>query len=387
MTLNTRRLVVLMTGVLFGATACHASGTIPSGSGVAGSGAAVIGNAADAGTPADSTSILKKLKKNVVIGSTVDPTNGDMGPRGLSIVKTNYGLKKGQLAVCNFENGSGTAGKGTTVELLQNKVGAKPVTFATSSKIEGCADDVVSNNNGVYAAGQTSHLLVGFSNTGKVKKTYASPIKGPFYDVDASCPSHSSFCGYSAEYIFVSDASTGSIINFSINLYGNPKMTQVATGFAINKKSGWGTLGPSGLQYYPKKDTLFIADGVDNTIVSFNNASELLVTDEIVVLKGGKTFKCKYKSTTCGTLVLAGAPLDAPVAMAILPNGNLIAANSKGGNTLVELTPTGTVLATKVVDKSTTNGIFGLLATGKDDTNTALYYTDTNDNKVHKLEQ
>jgi hypothetical protein len=48
---------------------------------------------------------------------------------------------------------------------------------------------------------------------------------------------------------------------------------------------------------------------------------------------------------------------------------------------------TGKVLATKVVDKSATQGIFALAAIGSSDTNTALYYTDTNDNSLHELEQ
>ena len=46
--------------------------------------------------------------------------------------------------------------------------------------------------------------------------------------------------------------------------------------------------------------------------------------------------------------------------MTLPPNGNLVVANSKGGNKLVELTPAGTVLATKVVDSKQTPAVFGL---------------------------
>ncbi|MGA8099577.1 MAG: hypothetical protein WB810_13070 [Candidatus Cybelea sp.] len=56
------------------------------------------------------------------------------------------------------------------------------------------------------------------------------------------------------------------------------------------------------------------------------------------------------------------------------------------GNTLVELTTSGKVLATKVVDKSKNAAIFGLHAIGSNDGNTAIYYTDTNDNSLHELE-
>jgi hypothetical protein len=370
--------------VAMATSACNGGSAVPSASSVTGNGTAPL-SARDA-SPDDNTSILKKLTKDVVIGSTVDPTNGDMGPRGLSLVKTNYGLKKGQLAVCNFEDSTGTAGNGTTIEILGPQTGSKPTTFVQSSQIQGCADDVVNNSNGICATGMTSGLLVCFNNKAKVQKTYGSPFEVPFYDVDASCPAKSSFCGYSAEYIFGSDAKTGSIVNFSINLYGNPKETQVATGFAVNNQSGWSALGPSGLSYYPKKDTLYIADGVDNTIVGFNNASELLVTNEITVLKGGKKFSCKYPSTTCGKLVRAGAPLAHPVAMTMLWNGNLIVANTKGATTLVELTPSGKILDKKVIDSSKPAGVFGLLAKGSSDSNTVLYYTDTNDNSLHELE-
>jgi Na+-translocating ferredoxin:NAD+ oxidoreductase RnfG subunit len=85
-------------------------------------------------------------------------------------------------------------------------------------------------------------------------------------------------------------------------------------------------------------------------------------------------------------VVNAGSPLDKPVAMAILPNGNLIVANT-GNNTLVEMTPKGQVLDTKVVDTSKTPGIFGLAAIGTKDGNTALFYTDINTSTLHELEQ
>ena len=63
-------------------------------------------------------------------------------------------------------------------------------------------------------------------------------------------------------------------------------------------------------------------------------------------------------------------------------------ANTGGtANTLVELTPAGQVLDTKVVDKSATQGVFGLAAIGTNDANTALYFTDTNSNNVQELKQ
>jgi hypothetical protein len=173
---------------------------------------------------------------------------------------------------------------------------------------------------------------------------------------------------------------------------GKAKMTQVISGFAV-KGSGWSALGPSGIQYNGTRtgnlcnDTLYIVDGVDNTVVAVSTASNLLQKNEIVVLPGGKKFKCAHPKDTCSTLVYSGSPLNAPVALALLPNGNLIVANTKGGNKLVELTPAGQVLATKTIDTSKTADIFGLVAAGTSDSDTVLFYTDTKTNTLHELKR
>lgn len=386
MSFYTKRAALALIAIL--ASACSSNGAVPSAQPAAPYTMSQFGAGADI-VPADSTSMLKKFTKDVVIGSTVDPKNGDKGPHSVSVVQTNYGLKKGQVVVCNFADTNGNAGKGTTVEVLSPKAGSKPTRLAQSSSIAGCDGAATTLSNEVCAGGLTSGKVVCFDHSGHVLNTYGSPLKSPFAIADAHCNAGPS-CLYNAEYIFASDANTGGIVNWSINNYGNPQELQVGSGFAVNKKSGWGALGPSGLSYDAKNNLLYIADGSTNTVVAFTNASDLLVQNEVVVLSGGKTFKCKYsgKSNPCGKLVYAGSPLKAPVAMTLLPNGNVIVANSQGGNTLVEINvSTGKVLATKVVDNSQTQGIFALKAIGSSDTNTALYYTDTNDNSLHELEQ
>ncbi len=388
----TNRAALALVGILFGASACGGNGAVPANPSAAGNNPASQALNVDADvaspaddTPADNTSVLKKLKKNVVIGSTIDPTNGDKGPRALSIVKVTYGvLKKGQLLVCEFENSSGAAGKGTTIDVFDPKPGSSPVTFAQSQHIEGCDGDASTSANEVYGAGFGSGVLAAFTQKGKLIKTYGKPYEKPFSDVDVY--NHGL---YATEYIFGSDVKTGSIISLAMEASssGAPLVTQVATGFGTDKKTNWSRLGPSGLSYAgAKSDTLYIADGVNDTIVAFKHPGDLLEKNEIVVQPGGKKFKCKYPKY-CAKLVYSGAPLDAPVAMTALPNGNLIVANTKGGNTLVELTPAGTVLDKEVVDKSKTSGIFGLAATGKSDSDTTLYYTDRNSNTLHALEQ
>jgi hypothetical protein len=380
MSLTISRSILLGAMMALATSACGGNGAVPSNTGVAGAAAAA---------PTDTTSILKLLTKDVEIGSTVDPKNGDTGPRAISVVKTNFGLKKGQVLVCNFEDSAGTAGMGTTIEVLDPTPGSAPATFAQNTKLEGCDGDAVTSGNDVYGAGLTSGLVSEFNQAAKFKKNYGSPIQAPFADADAYCGEE-----YAPEGIYIGDSKTGSIIKlaFPISSSGHAQVIQVITGFGVNTASGWSTLGPSGIQYDGKKtgsicnDSLYIVDGVDNTVIAVSNASNLLVKNEIVVQPGGKTFKCLDKKETCATLVYSGAPLDAPVASALLPNGNLIIANT-GNNMLVEMTPKGKVLDTKVVDTSKTPGIFGLAAIGTKDSNTALFYTDTNTNTLQELEQ
>ena len=110
MSLSKGRLALVAAAAVLAASACNGNNALPSGQAAAASSAAQVAQQSVA-SPVDTTSILKKLTKDVVIGTTVDPTNGDQGPHSLSIVTTSYGLlSKGQLVVCNFEDKTGAAG-------------------------------------------------------------------------------------------------------------------------------------------------------------------------------------------------------------------------------------------------------------------------------------
>jgi len=335
--------------------------------------------------PLDTKSILKLLTKDITIGSSVDAQNGDQAPRSLYIAhgSTNGVLTKGQLVVCNFEDAGGNAGAGTTIEALDPKQGAKPQRFIQDAVLKGCDGDAINPHDGsVYGTGLTSDKLAVIGKKGTVQKTYGGKLfTDPFADL-VTDPTQN----FSPLYVYVGTTG-GTVVSVSVGFYGNGVATEVAKGFATSKGSqGW--LAPSGFQYDQDDDTLYIADGVSNTVVAFSNSSDLLDKDEIVVQPGGKTFKCRYPKTTCGSVVYSGSPLDGPMASALLPNGNLIVANTQGtANTLVELTPKGKILDTKVIDTSSTQGVFGLAAKGTNDSNTVLYYTDTNDNNVHELTQ
>jgi hypothetical protein len=379
------RTPLFATAMLLALSACAGSQTsVPSGAPITPAMQAFDARSGVA-APDDTTSILKKLVKDVVIGSTVDSSNGDQGPRAISVATSSKGvIKAGQVLVCNFDDKSGTAGEGTTIELLDPKPGSKATTFTQSSELAGCDGDAFTHAGDVYGAAFTAADLVEIDSSGKITKTYKGALfKEPFDDTFATAAA-----SLAPAYVYSTDAELGTIVSTQTGFYGDGLATQVINGFAVNKGSAGTALGPSGPQYNKKVDTLYAVDGVTNTLVEFDHASNLLETDEITVESGGTKFKCKHADVTCGKLIKSGSPLDKPMAMTLLPNGNLIIANTGGtANTLVEITTTGQVLDTKVIDKSSTQGVFGLYAIGTTDANTALYYTDTNDNNLHELEQ
>ena len=84
MPFSTIRAVLLAAGLMLTASACNGTGGVPSSIPAANSDG--TGSAALA-SPSDTTSILKLLTKDVTIGSTVDPANGDTGPRAVTVVQ------------------------------------------------------------------------------------------------------------------------------------------------------------------------------------------------------------------------------------------------------------------------------------------------------------
>lgn len=76
----------------------------------------------------DTTSLLKTLKEQVVIGTVVDPKSGAANPYGLTVVPFTSGkLTAGDLLVCNFNAKSGVQGTGKSIVAIHPKPGSKPV--------------------------------------------------------------------------------------------------------------------------------------------------------------------------------------------------------------------------------------------------------------------
>jgi hypothetical protein len=371
------------------ASACNAAGNnqpvplTPAGSNVTGTSDTVQPNV-------DHTSVLNLLTTKAVIGSTVDPTNGDQNPYGLVYVKSkpfgNGVLKKGDLVACNFNDQANVQGNGTTLEYMTSTPGSSPKRLVQSSQLKGCASLVINSFDETFAAGSGAKAATGVDASGKIVQT----LKGSLLVEPWGSAYVPSATGYPpGDGLWVADASSGKIVRINLGTGGKPTYTAVISGFAVNKGKPGSILGPSGLQYNSKTDTLFIADGVNNTVVAIAHAyNDIFAANSIIVGSNGKTFTGpKAKDAR---LVYSGSPLNGPISSTLLANGNLVLGNTldpSGTNLMVEIASDGTLLATKNVDTGAQGALFGIASTGSTDATTKIYFNDDNANNVQVLEK
>ncbi len=368
-------------------SACNASGTnqsVPPAN-VAPDRTGLIDNL----TPAvDTTSVLKTLTKQEVIGSTVDPANGDQNPHGLLYLSVSpYGsspLKKGDVVVCNYSDQAGVQGNGTTIEYMPGKTGSSPKTLVTDARLKGCSSLISTAGDGFIAA--IYAMDSGAKNVGVVstKAKFSKTITNAAI-VEPWNSAYVSSLGYPpGDGILVSDPSSGKILRINLGtMKPKPPVVPIISGFATNKGQPGSILGPSGVLYTNKNETMYVVDGASNIVYSFINVyDDLDSANSIVIGSDGKTFTGPHAKDA--KVLYSGTSLKSPITATLLPNGNLVVGNT-GSNTLVEIATNGNVLATKTVDKGAKGAIFGLAAIGSNDTNTQIYFNDDNANNVQLL--
>jgi hypothetical protein len=353
------------------------------------------------------TSVLKSLKKQVTIGSTVDPTNGDVNPYGLT-------LSGKTLYICNFNNSANVQGTGTSIVTLATKPGSAPKHFAADNSLLGCSSLAANKSKTtVYATGALAPALDVYctnanacGGVGKLTKSITG--KNVVRPWGAAWAVPSGIYEYASKALFISDATKGTIL-LAVSCAGGggtctTPMTPVVTGFKVNHGKPGSILGPSGLAFDPKNcvkiganqacGTLYVVDGANNTIVAIHNVMNLRKAKSITVGKGGKTFGGPDKSWA--SLLFSGKPLKGPISSALFANGNLVVGNTTepaGTNSLIEIAPPkcsavpckpGTVVDQVNVDKGAAGALFGIVVGGSKKS-PVLYFNDDNANNVQAL--
>lgn len=325
-------------------------------------------------------SILKHLKNQVVIGSTIDGTYGQLNPYGLDVAKsTNGAFTKGDLAVCNFNDNQNVQGTGYTIVALHPKPGSSPaLVVADPTNLVGCTALALASDDTIYASAFSSNDNPIYSSSGSlITNLSGSPFNNPFGETYAQPR-------WGQPVVYESNATDGNIIRISPGSYSSEV---IATGFPVNGGPPGSILGPSGLQYDRDNDSLFVVDGENNSVTIIENVSQ--ASSKCLIVKDfGRKFGGKCGSHT--KVLYSGAPLNGPISSALLVNGNIVVGNTldaSGTNLMIEISPRGKVLDALNVDTGVGGAIFGMVATGTNPSNTKLYFNDDNANELEVLEK
>jgi len=319
--------------------------------------------------------------------STV-PANGDLNPYGVAFVPqgfqggANSQLQAGDLLVSNFNDSTNTEGTGSTIVKIgpdgQHSVffqGPQGLGLTTALGVLKDGFVIVGSlpTNPTTGNPQQGSLMI-LNSQGQVVETLTDSalLNGPW---DLAINDQGNF----AE-VFVSNVLSGTItrIDLVIPNGGMPKVlseTQIASGYAHSLSSSVDVIGPTGLVFDAKTDTLFVASTGDNAIYAISNAA-------FTERDHGK-----------GRLIYNDpAHLHGPLGLVLAPNGDLIIANGDAvnadpnqSNELVEITKTGKFVSQFQLDPGSPGAAFGLAVTSDhgvlrfaavdDDTNTVQIWT------------
>lgn len=295
--------------------------------------------------------------------STV-PANGDLNPYGVVFApsttpKTGI-LQAGNILVSNFNNSENLQGLGTTIVRV-DKYGNTSTFFTAPSNQSGLtaalgvlSDGIVLVGNMPTADGTPATIQPGRLSVLSSSGQFLGAIGNVPANVDGpwGMAIHDTGNGVTGTaQVFVSNVLSGVISRFTINYTASNLSATVmvlADGFNHRTDPAAIVLGPSGMAYSASNDTLYVASSSDNAIYKITGATNATAT------------------VTPTLLVEDTTHLHGPLDIAILPDGNLVVANSDGSNAdpnqpseLVEYTPEGSFLAEQSVDPNN-GGAFGV---------------------------
>ena len=367
-------------------------------------------------TPAAPMSVISQLSTMTTIGSTVDvgtgPGAGDTNPYGLAIVPStvmnttmikgsSVTLSPGDLVVCNFNNASGMAGAGTTIEDLKPVAGSKPVRIAQAADLAGCNSIAVNPGAGyIWAAAYTANdnpiISPAGSEVTNLKTNYM--WAQPWGQVFGSPTPVAGATTTAPAAFYITDAMDGSIVQALVSV--KPAVySKIITGFPVSVSPTYGILAPAGLTYDPSSDTLYVVSSDTNSIFAFSSVSTIPAGGITITFTPGTSTGGNYPTTTAAAfnftgpnaaqakVIFSGAPLNYPISSALLYNGDLIVGNT-GDNKMIEIQPsTMSAVGTKTVDTGAAGAIFGIATTGTSVATQKIYFNDDNTATVNSISQ
>jgi hypothetical protein len=311
---------------------------------------------------ASSSPFLAGLSK-VHTGPSTVPASGDQNPYGVAVVPTSQGrLRSGSDLVSNFNDRANQQGTGRTI--MQVAPSGKVSTFATIDprKLPGsCPGGVgltaalsvlpggwvvvgsLPTSDGTPATARAGCLIV-LDDNGVPRETIAGgDIDGP-WDMTASTLPNGDSALFVTNVLHGTVAAKGSVVDGGTvvrlelgSLHSaTPKVvssTVIGSNLPERTDPTALVIGPTGVALGADGSSLFIADSIDNRIAAIPHALT------------------RSQSAGNGTTVSKGGALDDPLGMALAPDGDILTVNGNNGR-IVETTPGGAQMATKLLDRS-----------------------------------
>jgi hypothetical protein len=343
---------------------------------------------------ASSSPFISQFSKLTTIASTV-PGNGDVNPYGVAVVGLNRGkLHRGNILVSNFNNKNNLQGTGTTI--VQVSPGGQQTLFAhiTRSQLTGpCPGGVglttalgvlrggwvvvgsTPSKNGNAATAKAGCLIV-LDSHGTVRETISgNGINGPWdmavlrKGLDADLFVTNVLNGTVAAKGAV--VHKGTVLRLLVRTYWNspPKLiatTTIGSGFSEQTNAAAFVIGPTGVGL-DGNGTLYVADTGENRITGIPWAAT------------------RTSSAGTGYVLTSGGRLNAPLGLAIAPNGDVLTVNGGNGR-IVETSTGGSQVAHRFLDRSGSppgsGALFGLAVAPNDG---GVYYVDDATNTLRLL--
>jgi hypothetical protein len=338
------------------------------------------------------------------VGSTIDPTNGDLNPYGLVVAPATAGLiTKGDLVVCDFNDGpTNTQGKGTTIIGLHPGTGSAPYRIAQSANLLGCNALTMLPDDSISASAWGSNLNPLVSASGAVGTPFSSDtLAGPWGEAFVAATATQPAAIYVSNAPGGATNAGGTIDRISLNVDAQTSFTEIVTGICSGGAPG-AIFGPAGLTYDPASDTLYIVATSSASVIAIAGVSS--VPKDGVVVNGqciGATIPTPVPtfsgpSMASAKILAHGAPFNTPLSATLLKNGDLVVGNADIGitapstttNLLIEVSPVlpgGFVGQPLQIDTGTPGAIFGIAATVDAAGNQIIYFNNDNNNAVMQL--
>lgn len=308
------------------------------------------------------TDILDQLPNVTPVTASTVPENGDVNPYGAAFVPKGFVkggvIDPGDLLVSNFNDSDNLQGTGTTIVRIAPDgttstffQGASGLGLTTALGVLKGGFVIVGNvptTDGTSATVQQGSLLI-LDKNGKLVETLTSATKldGPW---DLTVNDLGPFA-----QVFVSNVLSGTVTRIDMLVIpglDKPLVldeVQIASGYTHQPDPNALVLGPTGLAFDAKTDTLFVASTADNEVFAIHNAA------------------IRFSDAGRGKVIYSDpVHLHGPLAMVLAPNGDLIVSNGDAVNAdpnqpseLVEFTQHGKFVSQFQVD-TTPGAAFGI---------------------------